>query len=115
MAPKQHYEADGTTPKRSHKKRTAEQPSLPVEGMAGKRIPALDNAAKEYQEVKMERVALSQDEMAKKAKLHDLMNKENLKSYRVEDAVPPLIVTVEVVEETVSVKPEKKPKASDDE
>lgn len=101
--------------KRSHHaKRTGDQQTLPADGMAAKKIPAINSAAKEYQEIKLERVAMSTKEIAAKSKLHNLMTKHELKAYRVEDASPPLLVELKVIEETVSVHPEKAPKADDE-
>jgi hypothetical protein len=90
--------------KQSKKKKSpakrASQPRLP--GTQDGSITALDNSAREYVEIRDERMELTKRETKLKKKLLDLMHENNRTTYRYQDVDVELIQ--EPAEEIVKVK-----------
>ena len=75
-----------------------------IPGTDGDRHSDLDKQAEKYVEARDVRMQCSAAETIEKEALHVMMNKYGLTEYRIIDADPNLLVTIEVVEETVKVK-----------
>lgn len=80
-----------------------------LDGMAPPSIPDIDAAAESYADLRDQRMALLQREVAAKQSLLGLMKQHKQSTYRTADGID---VTVESKEETVKVK---RPSANSDE
>lgn len=101
MAPKKHYEADGTTPKKAKRSAHAEakpaakrmrQKELP--GLEKPRFPEIEKAAERYRDLRAERKALLDGENGAKERLIAAMRKHGQIAYRDDNADPPFAIFI---------------------
>jgi hypothetical protein len=63
-----------------------EQQTLPAEGMARKKIPAIEKAASKYRAIRDERMALTKEEVQARNNLVDAMTDNEVDVYKFDDA-----------------------------
>lgn len=77
-----------------------------IPGTEQKKVPEIERAADHYVDVRDKRMELTEAEVDAKDKLLAAMRKHGLDVYHLEDAEPPLVVTVLPGEATVKVRKE---------